>query len=916
MKGMFWAKMELAAVMTSGVLFLSGGVIAAGAAAPSEMASVSGSGTDLPANTWVKLEENGIGRREATCVVYIPGKDYVLAFGGRRGKKVKQHPYSEMTLSLEDRTWKNKYPEGQKYGPETGNVKLPGWKKFKRGRILLEDKKGVLRPYLGRYSDFVGNGYAYAYDPKNERVLVLGKMSLSYDVNTGKWKHLKPEGHPGTPRLEGIDFKEGTTFGPFWSQAVYDPDKHEVLQFGGACVLNKDSRPGTWIYDIDENKWRRRRPGSDALKALSQTADTVKKKTLSMIAGYRNRYYRTELKKTAAVPLKDVLSSRLSMKDFGSLFEQLRSSAGKVDKHEVQQLEWAAEEITSAAKSYKAVLDSADGGTDKSVLTNQLMEVKEWVRRLRVSLSPEPPARCYAPMAYSPDHKTILMFGGYGLNHVKNDTWVYDTRAQTWQQFRPEKNPLARFGHACVYLPDSGTFAVVGGQVSGFAVKKGSSFRTVNAPDAWRFDPENNKWQLIKRWPGKLAGSNGPLPPFGTGFYLKNQQTYAMNEEGVLVTVRANNNVYKTGRTSTWACRLDAGTPDPEGTEKYGVGPWAFQRPDNMNSAEWYDRTQPEPDPEEVRKGLKNLPENKWVKISRTPVYIPNWAFSSVQYSAERDELYAMTGGHATYHGSAIFRYSMKTDRWHRDYDAHQGLTYRYFTSHGSYAYDWCPFMRHYYDAYGYDPDSGMVMTTAYGLTPRFNPATGAWLTPETRAVGNKRSMVYATSEALYVWADRTIYRYKSGEGYQVVVKDTVPEATSADRAFFTYDTKRNCLVYGSTHKHADVFTYNLETGERKHLKPANRELMKGAGMLREFEYIPSADLVFDMKGLAWDPEENKWIRLKIDTKAVGGGKTSHNSQGMVYDPNRDLIWAASSIYNTPKTVTVLKLNAKTARQE
>jgi hypothetical protein len=222
----------------------------------------------------------------------------------------------------------------------------------------------------------------------------------------------------------------------------------------------------------------------------------------------------------------------------------------------------------------------------------------------------------------------------------------------------------------------------------------------------------------------------------------------------------------------------------------------------------------------------------------------------------------------------------------------------------------------HYWDAYGYDPADGTVITPVYRLTLSFDPGTGAWQTPRTRAAGNVKSMLQATPEGLYIWADRTIYQYKAGEGYVAVHKNTIPEASSADRAFFTYDTKRNRLVYGSTHKKYDVFTYSLETGKQQRFKPDNQELMKGAGMLREFEYIPSADLVFDMKGLAWAPEENRWIQLNIDAKATGGGKTAHTSQGMVYDPHRDLIWAANNIFRESKAVTVLKLNAKTSRHE
>jgi hypothetical protein len=113
-----------------------------------------------------------------------------------------------------------------------------------------------------------------------------------------------------------------------------------------------------------------------------------------------------------------------------------------------------------------------------------------------------------------------------------------------------------------------------------------------------------------------------------------------------------------------------------------------------------------------------------------------------------------------------------------------------------------------------------------------------------------------------------------------------------------------------------DVMAYDMKTGEGKWLGAAGKGRAGVAS--RNALYLPETDAVLighripaeDAKKLwpLYDCEKNAWSGV-----ALGGddplAKTPHYDLGLMYDPQRKLIWTTDAV----NRVHVLKLDAKTA---
>jgi hypothetical protein len=108
-----------------------------------------------------------------------------------------------------------------------------------------------------------------------------------------------------------------------------------------------------------------------------------------------------------------------------------------------------------------------------------------------------PSARGGHAMAYDPVSSNVILFGGVDFNsesdEVPNDTWAYDSAANTWTSLNPSGDvPEGRLYPSMVYDPASRRIILFGG-VSPDGM----------LGDTWAYDPAANSWT-------KLAGSTPP----------------------------------------------------------------------------------------------------------------------------------------------------------------------------------------------------------------------------------------------------------------------------------------------------------------------------------------------------------------------------------------------------------------------
>lgn len=98
------------------------------------------------------------------------------------------------------------------------------------------------------------------------------------------------------------------------------------------------------------------------------------------------------------------------------------------------------------------------------------------------------PARSGAAMAYDPDRRVVVLFGGQGgPGTVFGDTWTWD--GQRWTRWRPPSSPSARAHAAMAWDPQIHRILLVGGWSDGAAG---------TPADAWSWD--GRTWRAEPRW--------------------------------------------------------------------------------------------------------------------------------------------------------------------------------------------------------------------------------------------------------------------------------------------------------------------------------------------------------------------------------------------------------------------------------
>jgi hypothetical protein len=111
-----------------------------------------------------------------------------------------------------------------------------------------------------------------------------------------------------------------------------------------------------------------------------------------------------------------------------------------------------------------------------------------------------------------------------------------------------------------------------------------------------------------------------------------------------------------------------------------------------------------------------------------------------------------------------------------------------------------------------------------------------------------------------------------------------------------------------------DVLEYDIKTGRTSWLNAAGKD--KALAPARETAYIPEADAVLigarapgSYSWLLYDCAKNAWLGIDLQGADPLAKKAFNNSMGLMYDPNRRLVWAVGQY----SQVYALKLDASSA---
>jgi len=539
---------------------------------------------------------------------------------------------------------------------------------------------------------------------------------------------------------------------------------------------------------------------------------------------------------------------------------------------------------------------------------------KAWTQ---LKIEKQPPVRANSMLGYDPVAKVTVLFGGDQLDQLLSDTWVYD--GKKWTQKKPLLSPSPRAGHAMLWLPKSKKMLLLGGydydSGGGYG---GQPYKQVPL-DAWTYDPESDRWDLISVFSNGRKG-----PPNCRKSFLK-----AAVSDADVVAIFA-------GRGETWLCRIDANRVDAAGAATHAVKPGTVTRREKYYDPKWYTEGLPAADTAKVEAQYKALPANTWVRITPPRIPRPNMDWGSAMYLPKLDVIARFSGGHSSYSGTSPHVYDPKTNRWSIPFEPEFPMDYKGHESGvpGCWSFKGRPWMPgHTWKATGADKSGKRLVYLGRKYTWYFSPEKKAWergkaehpwrdvrkatvaWTPKGTTVLNCYS---ANNNRLYIIDDST------GEWKQLPTRGTLPKA-AIDSLGTVYDAKRDrLLILAPTEKGkpGSVVSYDMKSGEVRWLEPAGRE--KAVTRMRECVYIPEADMVMTggrVKGpggkLVWtfyDCAANKWRGCDFPGKGPltdwRGREQPHSvSMGLMYDTKRKLVW----VVGQNSELTVLKFDPKTA---
>lgn len=528
----------------------------------------------------------------------------------------------------------------------------------------------------------------------------------------------------------------------------------------------------------------------------------------------------------------------------------------------------------------------------------------------------QPPQRANSRLCYDPVNKKVVLFGGDQLDQLVSDTWTFDVVAEKWEQKKPARGPSPRAGHALLWLPRARKVLLLGGYGYTSATGYVESLYRPLPLEAWTYDSASDRWDLIKRFDGKN------LPEGPANFFLS-------------ASVDEDDNLLVVGSNGTWSCRLDAGKVDADGAGAHGVQPGAVGRRTGPHAPAWYQEGVPAADAARVAADLKDLPANQWVLRPTPKLPRPNMDWGSAVFAPDVDRILRFSGGHSAYSGTAPQVYDVKTDSYSIPFAPEYPIEYVYSNDqvHGEWSFKGNPWMTgHTYKSTGYDPHLKCLVFAPHTCTYFFDPQAEKWSRSTERNPYRPdfyNVTVCATPEGAVVWADKRdggagLWRLDAGKRLwqPLPLTGTLP-AKSPDKHGMTYDARRARLLFFSNadKNKGDVAAYDFKSGEARWLNATGKD--KAAVQSRETIYLPEQDAVLigarvSVEGkqlwTLYDCARNAWYGVELaGADPIGKGTLANsfnNSMGLMYDPNRKLVWAVGQNSH----VHVLRLEMKNAR--
>ncbi len=530
----------------------------------------------------------------------------------------------------------------------------------------------------------------------------------------------------------------------------------------------------------------------------------------------------------------------------------------------------------------------------------------------QLKLELQPPQRANSRLVYDPVNRKVVLFGGDQLDQLRNDTWLFDVVKQRWSTTPPTLAPTPRGGHAMMWLPTAKKILLLGGYGYSSTTEYVASLYQRLPLELWTYDVAANRWDFL----GQSELKTGPDTP--ANFFTS-------------AAADADDRVVVLGQTGTWQCQIDLTKTDEAAREKYGKPSDEIVMRRLSHEPRWYAEAPPSAVAGRGDAQFTELPANEW-RVQPTPRRpMMNMDWGSAVFAPELDLIQRFSGGHSAYSGTAPQVYDVKADRYSLPFAPEYPVEYVYSNDQvrGEWSFKGNPWMTgHTYKSTGYDPNLKVLVFAPHDFTYFFDPQKSQWSRSGERNPYQANFYVVtvcATPQGAVVWANHRqggapgLWRLdaESRTWKPLPLKGDMP-TTSADHHGMAYDSKRDrLLLFSDLGKHkGDVLEYDFKAGQTRWLIAAGKD--RALAPSRETAYLTDADAVLigahvpgESAWLMYDCAANRWVGVELKGTDPIGKKTFNNSMGLMFDPNRRLVWAVGQ----HSQVHVLRLDATGARR-
>jgi hypothetical protein len=686
-----------------------------------------------------------------------------------------------------------------------------------------------------------------------------------------------------------------------WGAVAEDQFNHEWLWFGGQGGVSREGALRTWIFR--DNHWTESRLGDAQSDALLAQVKALQVEARDLYAATANRYYESESEAARGRDLAAVAKTLL----------------GKV----------SALTPTCPATATDA---GAKAGASLAALSTRLAATRlsaadvaaardAWMSlvRLEWAVDVQPSVRAYASMAYEPETRKIVLFGGEGMYGAYADTWVYDCPTRRWSQAHPALSPSPRVAHGMVAA--GGKVYLVGGQEPSFYPAPWWRLPT----DVWVYDVKASSWTLIRAGGEAIGKPQMMQPPIKA----------ALSADGAKLSWTGEEVAYwKKIGSFEGSMTLPGGDV---GTAKAGVPPGTLKGHGSAVEPSFYEAAPPV-DAGAFQAFLSKIPVNRWTHV-KPPVLPRERCWGTTTLDLEHDQLLHWAGGHSSHCGTDVAHFSLQTGRWHILFAPE--LPFEYCLGNDGAmvpSQSGRPWASHTYLSYGWDQVSKRMiwagMHRAYRLTNpcgvfTYDPERYAWDDPAPQYeikggwffVERHLTCMARTPHGLAVWANKRAgtggnsglwLADVAGHAFQPVAATdpndgtTLPSPAFGDAHGMTYDSKRDRVLifnFDLPGKYK-IWACELKTGVVTVLEPkGSTNFPMTVTFGREATYLPEDDLVLictcakatEPKTLLYDCAANEWLEMPGKPDAE-----YYVSTGIEWDPKRKLLWlvlADGSVY-------------------